>query len=337
MEEEVTKMAYTPYGAPPEQQQGFGAKDILSAPFEYYKGKYTALPSTWSGSKGIALPFNFNKASYKIAGDAMAQAYKDEGFFAAVKAPFSKWKEMKAAGGRAFGYDQYMDEYSSANAEFNTVRQAFSAASKKQEKYAATFAYRSDLLKRQRIVENAGRNAAWSQQSTKGHFGIGKNSRKARSVERRVAEIQGRLSSKIENQTMKLAGFGSGMRSPINDKPVLAAYEKVQKLARKRFIMGGAKLAVRGMKAMSAIGMLSLAADVAGMVFEPIGAAIVQQANSLAEKYEQRFLPELGGRLNMAYLSNSAATERQRAVNAISKAYINGRSAYGSESALIHS
>ena len=47
-------------------------------------------------------------------------------------------------------------------------------------------------------------------------------------------------------------------------------------------------------------------------------------------------MPEMG-KLTSSYLSYGASTERQRAVRAISKGYINGRSAYGQEAAYMHS
>jgi hypothetical protein len=72
------------------------------------------------------------------------------------------------------------------------------------------------------------------------------------------------------------------------------------------------------------------------MVFEPVGRSIINQTNSIMERVSNRFMPEMGGHLNAAYLSYGSATERQRAISAISKGYINGRSAYGSEASLIH-
>ena len=67
------------------------------------------------------------------------------------------------------------------------------------------------------------------------------------------------------------------------------------------------------------------------MVTNPIGQAVTQSIDSTFNKFNQLTRPELGGQLNLAFLSEGAYTERQRAVQAISRSRMNGRSILGSE------
>jgi hypothetical protein len=85
---------------------------------------------------------------------------------------------------------------------------------------------------------------------------------------------------------------------------------------------------LRASKIGTGVGIALFALDVAG----PLAQAGFNALNNLATEYQQRFMPEMGGKLQASYLSYGAATERQRAIQAISKAYINGRSALGQES-----
>jgi hypothetical protein len=76
--------------------------------------------------------------------------------------------------------------------------------------------------------------------------------------------------------------------------------------------------------------------DMAKMVAEPVGRYIVDNANRVASAYANRYMPEMGGKIALSYMSSGAATERQRAVEAISRSYINGRSAIGQEASFAH-
>lgn len=96
------------------------------------------------------------------------------------------------------------------------------------------------------------------------------------------------------------------------------------------------KLALGVGKGMSMIGAATLAWDMAKMVGEPLGAYAMGQADNALTKLQDRFMPEMGGDLSIAYLSREAATERQRAMQAMSKAYITGRSAFGQEAMMQH-
>jgi hypothetical protein len=98
----------------------------------------------------------------------------------------------------------------------------------------------------------------------------------------------------------------------------------------------GIKWGMRGMKLFSYAGIASLAWGIASAVGEPIGRGIISTANETLKSYEERFMPEVGGKLRLSYLTRGSATERQRAIEAISKANINGRSAFGQESLYLH-
>ena len=90
-------------------------------------------------------------------------------------------------------------------------------------------------------------------------------------------------------------------------------------------------------KAFAMYGAVTTAWDMTKMVAEPVGRYIVENANALATEYGQRYSPEMGGKIAMGYMSSGAATERQRAIEAISRSYINGRSALGNEANFYHS
>lgn len=105
--------------------------------------------------------------------------------------------------------------------------------------------------------------------------------------------------------------------------------------ARKRAGWVG-RLGLRGMRVASAVGLAMLAWDIGSMVAKPLASAAMNALNNAAVEYQNRFMPELGGQLQLSYLSYGAATERQRSIQAISKAYINGRSALGNEGQLYH-
>lgn len=94
--------------------------------------------------------------------------------------------------------------------------------------------------------------------------------------------------------------------------------------------------AVKLGKAVSVVGAIGLVWDLTQAIMMPVGKAVVNKTSQKLQEYENRFMTETGGQLNIDYLSRGAATERQRAIDAISKAHINGRSAFGNEAAYMH-
>lgn len=77
-------------------------------------------------------------------------------------------------------------------------------------------------------------------------------------------------------------------------------------------------------------------ASAASYVMEPMGRAAVETIDSFMHELQEITHMRTGGELSASYLSHGAATERQRALEAISKAQINGRSALGSEAGYLH-
>lgn len=89
-------------------------------------------------------------------------------------------------------------------------------------------------------------------------------------------------------------------------------------------------------KGASVVGLLGLTWDITQAIGQPLGRAAVGVANKVLTDWENRFMPEMGGQLALSYVSRGAATERQRAIEAISKAHLNGRSALGNEAQFYH-
>jgi hypothetical protein len=98
----------------------------------------------------------------------------------------------------------------------------------------------------------------------------------------------------------------------------------------------GARIGILGAKLGAYGAVASLMWDATSMVFNPIAQAGVQAIDNTFSKLEGLGRPELGGQLNMAFLSQGAATDRQRAIQAISQSRLNGRSILGQEAQYMH-
>jgi hypothetical protein len=110
-------------------------------------------------------------------------------------------------------------------------------------------------------------------------------------------------------------------------------YRKPASVAAKRLLRWGV---LAPLKMYAGIGAFTTAWDVFKMVGEPIGRYLVENINRVGTAWQNRFAPEMGGKIAMSYLASGAATERQRAIEAISRSYINGRSAIGNEAQYLH-
>lgn len=317
-------MPYDPHGQQDTQmlndQPNLGLMGMVG---EYYKFKYTAMPSTWSGSEGVATPFGFSptwrgfrRLERKVAvawGRAQQRGASFFGrnvdAFRALKQNWGAW--WSAGGGRIGGYESYIERTRTANQIYKKSLDAVKRAEAEVGgRTRAYFNFREQYEKALQPLKTGGfgkvKGADW------------------RTWEKRVTSSRGAM----EAARTKLAEM------QVKHK---LSKETLTRLVGQQGIRTVGKWAIRGAKAVSWIGTALFFADVAGMVAEPIGRAMVQQVNATMERFEERFMPELGGKLNAAYLSYGAATERQRAVQAISKAHINGRSAFGQEAQLMHS
>ena len=93
---------------------------------------------------------------------------------------------------------------------------------------------------------------------------------------------------------------------------------------------------ILGMKGFAYYQVGKLMWDAINYVMEPVGRASVQAVDQAFRAYESVPQVEMGGQIAMSYLTQGAATERQRSLQAISKAHINGRSALGQEASYTH-
>ena len=89
-------------------------------------------------------------------------------------------------------------------------------------------------------------------------------------------------------------------------------------------------------RAASTVGLMSIMWDVAKAVGEPIGRMAVNAVDETLNSWAGRYMPELGGRIALSYMSQGAATERQRSVEALSKSSLGGRYALGREASFYH-
>lgn len=165
-----------------------------------------------------------------------------------------------------------------------------------------------------------------------------------------LSEIN-KLSRKLEPNTkgyhlkkMKINKVKDNLQNPSNlkklyknDKKALDAINYLEKSGKKltRGHLLGTKAMRMGMRAAKFAGYASLVAGVIElgmMVGEPLGRAIVSNANSAITSIQNRYMPEMTmGGLQHGFLTQAAATERQRAIEALSKSSLNGRSAFGQE------
>lgn len=320
-------MAMDPYGAydsqPMDEQQGSGFSP-LGAVGEYYKFKYTAMPSTWSPGKGIATPFGITGTSAKSWLDKAVTAGTVDDDFSIGRFMGNAWKNRGdlfggEGTGRVFGsagdkklINKIIDYRQRAQAHLSTLRTRIGDIPRDmvRPKYGSDFvrfkgktgkgwiprAYKrtsfrvGNKIVEEKALEETAKN--WEKANVLG--------KRARTTKARIGQLSKKLSGVKRTAFMKQAAIGTA-------------------------------------KAASFIGAAMMIADIGMMIGQPIGRAIVEQTNAAMERAENRFMPELGGKLNAAYLSYGAATERQRALQAISKSHINGRSAFGTEAALMHS
>lgn len=294
-------MAYDPHGRNDTQYLQQEKSIDFFGIGDYYKAKYTAYPGTWSGSEGIATPFGFSptRESFEKFAGMVSKSYREKGAWGAATTARRNFKDMiQAGGGRVLGFNKYRDSVRQAQAAYDQARAALKGA-------------RLDKLALRKTAAFMGR----AQPSVI-------------SVTPEGVAIPGKplnLFKQADDAVTAAMKTRTAARTTLKG---LTAQAGARKLGR---------FAIRGARAFSYIGAALMFADIAMAVTAPLGRALVEQTNATMERFENRFMPELGGKLNAAYLSYGAATERQRAVQAISKAHINGRSAYGQEASLMHS
>jgi len=96
----------------------------------------------------------------------------------------------------------------------------------------------------------------------------------------------------------------------------------------------GALIAAKSFAAYNAAALLL---SVGSMIGVPIGEAAVGGMDSALSRLRDRFSPEMSRqRLHPSFVTPGASTERQRAINALSKAGLNARSGFGEEAMMVH-
>ena len=101
-----------------------------------------------------------------------------------------------------------------------------------------------------------------------------------------------------------------------------------------RAVVRGVILLGKG-ASMYAVG--SLMYDIASAVANPIAQAGVSAIDNTMASIQSMTNPNLGGQLQYSFLSHGASTERQRAIQAISRSRMNARSLLGTEANMAHS
>lgn len=301
---------YDAYGSEQPTVGGF-AKDLATSPFKMatYAGFYAQWPGMYSIGKGVWVPYigkNLEKGGMSAvatgAKSLISQAYSQKGVWGKVAGTGSLIKEFGnrtlSLGRIGGGYvgEKWMNK--------QTLRPEFQSLYNKVYKESETML--KSFGKHEKYIAGAASIQA----------------RKAM-----LAAKSGKTSFMIKFGS-KFGGMGQSIK--IDEG---SAGKSLYKYGGKRI---ASKLALGAAKGASFIGGAMLAWDLISMVGEPIGRAAIRGLDNLMGEYQRRFLPETGGRLELSYLSQGAATERQRAINAISKSYINGRSAFGSEAEYLH-
>ena len=176
----------------------------------------------------------------------------------------------------------------------------------------------------------------------------------ATAINRRIQKMQPKLmgatteealmkaSNQIYKETGKLTATKEsltnwGTRSVRGRGNIAGGYiGKVAHGGSRALMRGGVRAGMLIGKASAVVAVGSLMWEGAKMIGNPIGAAAANAVNNTFDSLQSFANPELGGKLNMDFISQGAATERQRAVQAISKSRINGRSMMGNEAQYMH-
>lgn len=323
-------MAYDPYGSQESQPVG---QSPFSWVGSYYTFKYFQNPFTWDMSRGIATPFGISPTEKGLStfGKTVAGTYRKEGFWKTLRSVPKELRKAATAGkGKILGTSSIQQRIARLQKELD---RSIASSAKLREFVKATSNFDAiprelagfpdpiaKVIKRRNVAP--GKVAGLKTGKTWEY--VGRYPKPSKSV---AFDITNRLELWDEREILiKKLGF--------NQRRQALFRKGIKGLKRAKF---WSKAAIGTGKAVSVIGALWLAADVGMMVAEPLGRMLVEQTNAVIDRAQQRFMPELGGKLNAAYLSYGAATERQRALDAISKSHINGRSAYGQEAAFMHS
>lgn len=308
-------MAYDPYGGQlPEQQMDAGsiAGDLALAPLRPSTYLYGYLwPGAFSNKKGIMTPFETRGSKWKEEFSNIKNSFK-AGKSKGIK---SIWGSAQRLGPFGPGHRILVGNVDKLNElKIKQSRYIISGGN-------AGNASRMASMRLNEAVKL--KDSLWNDFKSGEYYksGPGKMretyNKQALGVRREINSLDTRISR------LNILAEGRGKQLAVLSKEI-----KFRTLA---------KWGIRAGKAGSLIGAGMLAWDLASVVAAPLAQAGMTALNAAANAYQSRYMPEMGGQLQLSYLSQGAATERQRAISAISKAYINGRSSFGSEGSMMHS
>jgi hypothetical protein len=298
---------YDPYGGQlPEQQMSAGsiAGDLALAPLRPSTYLYGYLwPGAFSQKKGIMAPFETRGSKWKEEFSNIKNSFKS-----------GKTKGIKSVWGSA----QRLGPFGPGHRIQGTSTKVLSRYIRRQKSLLNSYDTQLSNIHSEytKTLGNVNPNV--------GSVPKKANSKYAKRYAQRSEEIKSRLAS-LTSMEQKMTELSSAKSSTI---------KKIALIKPRANLL---KWGIRAGKAGSLIGAGMLAWDLASAVAAPLAQLGMTALNSAANAYQSRYMPEMGGQLQLSYLSQGAATERQRSIQAISKAYINGRSAFGSEGSMMHS
>lgn len=302
------------------EDKGISAGDIALSPFQLstHLWAYGHIPGMWSGTKGMYVPFN-TSASKKAMG-AMKTSFGDKKYVAGVgnllKGTVGSVRPFGFGGSRVlnFGEQIVRNDRIAYNIQQSKITNAGVASKLSKENINLM-----EKLKNYK-TKYANKNSKYAGKKPN----VVKNLAKQNAIRDTTANLE----AKIQSNATKISAINNAYT--YQDRAI-------NKLANKKGMLTVGKYALRGAKVVSVVGAISLALDITRMIGEPIGRGLVGAADRALTSWEERFMPKIGGRLAMSYLSQGAATDRQRALQAMSNAQITGRSAFGQEARYSHS
>lgn len=287
------------------------ALDVATAPIKpsTYAWMYTHVPGMWSGTEGVKIPFDItrSRAAFSVAG----KRFKDKKFVSGIGhvlkgtvGAFAPFKGDRIGKTNLPGLERKLGVLQSKLQRYSTTR----------------------VMTEMEMTQSA-IDKAWEYRDLAKHHEIASRYKKGRYVHRM---------KQVEREILDDPKIYKAMIGDIDEK-ISGAKKGIGRIKSKIFKAKSLKWGIRAGKLVSTIGATMFAWDVAKMIGQPLGRAAISEYGSVMDQFNDRFMPELGGRLEMSYLTRGAATERQRALEAMSRSQITGRSAFGQEAKFAHS
>jgi len=328
-------MAYDPYGQIPSDQSQVGVGDLAGQalnPINWYMWRYQYDPRVWSIRKGLQLPFG--------------EAIRNRG----IGASFTRAGRLgKLVGNKRMGpikatKDLFGGEFFLGEKMFQNIGAQIGAQRSLRkglrlnvtEKLAKTNMTRAQQYRLSKVVgdslegvlDNAGSLSNLTQKQINDRL---------LDMDAKFFKQMGASSDDFFNMVRKGAFSTDDVARVTKAAGAEKFLGKLSTTNFKRFARYGARGVLTAGKVVAGVGAVMGMWDMAKMIGEPVGRYLVENTNRLAQAYQDRYAPELGGKIALSYMTGSAATERQRAIQAISRSYMNGRSAIGNEAQYLHS